>query len=489
MAINHQQLLIAGAWTPASDGATYESLDPYSGEPATRAAAATVADVDRAADAAHKAFAGWAALPPSRRRAYLLAAADALEAHKDEISAAVTAEMGGPAAWGEYNARIMEEKLRYAAGAAYEGLTGEVIPSENTNRTSVAIRKPAGVVVSIVPWNAPVLLMAASVPAALILGNTVVIKASEQTPRTHGLVAQCFEDAGFPAGVVNFITNAPKDGPAIVDALIAHPAVRRIHFTGSTRVGKIIAEKAAKYLKRVVLELGGKAPFIVLKDADLDRAVNAAVFGSFANSGQGCMSTERIIVERPIAEEFTRRLAAAAKKLKVGDPRASDTILGPVINDASVGHLTGLVDDAVAKGAGLLAGGTVQGRCFAATVLAGVTADMRVFREESFGPFASIVTVDSAEEALRVANDNDYGLTGAIFSRDVTLALDMAKRLDTGMAHINAVTLDDEAQAPFGGVKDSGYGRSGAMVGLEELTEIQWITIEGTQAPRYPFGE
>jgi benzaldehyde dehydrogenase (NAD) len=331
--------------------------------------------------------------------------------------------------------------------------------------------------------------MAASVPAALILGNTVVIKASEQTPRTHGLVAQCFEDAGFPAGVVNFITNAPKDGPAIVDALIAHPAVRRIHFTGSTRVGKIIAEKAAKYLKRVVLELGGKAPFIVLKDADLDRAVNAAVFGSFANSGQGCMSTERIIVERPIAEEFTRRLAAAAKKLKVGDPRASDTILGPVINDASVGHLTGLVDDAVAKGAGLLAGGTVQGRCFAATVLAGVTADMRVFREESFGPFASIVTVDSAEEALRVANDNDYGLTGAIFSRDVTLALDMAKRLDTGMAHINAVTLDDEAQAPFGGVKDSGYGRSGAMVGLEELTEIQWITIEGTQAPRYPFGE
>uniref|UniRef100_B0T6H7 Salicylaldehyde dehydrogenase n=1 Tax=Caulobacter sp. (strain K31) TaxID=366602 RepID=B0T6H7_CAUSK len=489
MDIGAQNLLIGGRWTAAENGGTYESLNPFTGQVATRAAAATVDDVDQAVAAAHEAFGPWAALAPSERRRYLLTAADAIEARLEELCEAVTAEMGGPAAWGKYNVKVLAEKIRYAAGAAYQGLTGEAIPSDNSARTMVAIRKPAGVVASIVPWNAPVLLVGASVPAALVLGNTVVIKASEQTPRTHGLVAACFEDAGFPAGVVNLITNAPEDASGVVEALIAHPLVRRVHFTGSTRVGRIIAEKCAAYLKKVVLELGGKAPCIVLADADLDRAVSAAAFGSFANSGQGCLSTERIIVDKSIAEEFCERLAAVARKVTCGDPRMSDTVLGPVINDASVKRLKELVDDAVVSGARLLVGGTAEGRCFAPTVLSGVTPAMRVYQEESFGPLASVVFVDGPEEALRVANDNDYGLSSAIFSRDVASALELAKRLDVGMCHINGTTLDDEAQIPFGGVKDSGYGRSGGTIGMEELTEVQWITIEGPKAPRYPIAE
>ncbi len=321
--------------------------------------------------------------------------------------------MGGPAAWGRYNVRVLADKLRFAAGAAYQGLTGEVIPSENPSRTMIAMRKPAGVVASLVPWNSPVLLVGASVPAALVLGNTVVIKASEQTPRKNGLVARCFADAGFPAGVINLITNAPENAGGVVEALIPHPNVRRVHFTGSTRVGRIIAEKAGTYLKRAVLELGGIAPCIVLADADLDRAVSAAAFGSFANSGQGCLSTERIIVDKSIAEEFCRRLAAVAKAVVYGDPRNSATELGPVINVAAIKRLTELVEDAVASGAQLLAGGKAEGPCFAPIVLSGVTSAMRVYQEESFGPLASVVIVDGPEEALRVANDNGYGLSSA----------------------------------------------------------------------------
>ncbi|PRX10909.1 UNVERIFIED_ORG: vanillin dehydrogenase [Martelella mediterranea] len=489
MTIAEQSLFIGGRWTPSESGATYQSTNPFTGGIATRAAAATGGDVHRAVEAAQNAFDLWAAFPPHVRRHYMLATADAVEVRASELAAAITAEMGGPAGWGAYNVKMLCEKLRFAAGAAYQGLTGEAIPSDNPERTMMAIRKPAGVVLSLVPWNAPALLVGASVPAALVLGNTVVIKASEQTPWTHGLVAQCFADAGIPEGVVNLITNAPENAAEVVDALIAHPHVRRIHFTGSTRVGRIIAEKAGAHLKRAVLELGGKAPCIVLADADLDRAVSAAAFGSFANAGQGCLSTERIIVDREIADEFCDRLAAVAGNIPYGDPNAEGTVLGPVINDAAMAQLQELVDDAVTMGADLLSGGTAEGRCFAPTVLKGVTPAMRVYKEESFGPLATVVIVDGREEALRVANDNDYGLSSAIFSRDVTRALDLAKRLNAGMSHINGTTLDDEAQIPFGGVKDSGYGRSGGMVGLEEFTELQWITIEGPSAPLYPISE
>ncbi|WP_194923953.1 aldehyde dehydrogenase [Catenulispora pinisilvae] len=489
ISVPQQELFIGGSWTAADDGAVYESLDPFTGEPACRAAAASAADVDRAVNSAKKAFPEWASRSPAERSRILLTCADALEARSAEISEAVTAEMGGPSGWGHFNIKILVDKVRYAAMSAYEGLTGEVIPSDNPRRTALAIRKPVGVVASIVPWNAPVLLVGASVPAALVLGNTVVMKASEQTPRTHGLVVRCFAEAGLPDGVLNLITNAPRDAAEVVDALVSHEDVRRVHFTGSTRIGRIIAEKAAKTLTPVVLELGGNAPFIVLADADLDVAVSAAAFGSFANTGQGCLSTGRIVVDRVIAEEFSRRLAAVAGTIVYGDPRRAQTMLGPLINPNSVNHVQELVEDAVKGGADLLAGGRADGPCYAPTVLAGVTPAMRAYREESFGPMVTIIPVDGPEEALAVANDNEYGLTSAIFSRNVTLALDLAKRLEVGMCHINGATLDDEAQMPFGGVKNSGYGKSGGRAGLAEFTEVEWITIEGPGTPHYPISE
>ncbi|MFE9369699.1 aldehyde dehydrogenase [Streptomyces sp. NPDC006711] len=484
-----QRLMIGGSWQHAAGHRTYEAYDPYTGEVASRAAAADASDVVRAVEAAERARGPWSRLAPSERRRLLWAAAEKLEARAGELTEAMTAEMGGPAAWGAHNVKVLAEKIRYAASAAHEGLTGDVIPSEATGRTSLAIRKPVGVVASIVPWNAPALLVGASVPAALVLGNTVVMKASEQTPRTHGLVVECFIEAGLPDGVLNLITNAPEDAPATVDALIAHPAVRRVHFTGSTRVGRLIGEKAASHLKPAILELGGKAPAIVLADADLGHAVGAVGFGAFANAGQGCLSTERVVVDRAVADEFTRRLAALAATITCGDPRDPGTVLGPVVGRDTVSRLTGLVRDAVGAGARLLAGGTATGPCFAPTVLADVAPGMRVYREESFGPVVTVVAVDGPEEALRVANDNDYGLTSAIFTRDIPLALTLARRMNTGMCHINGATLDDEPQIPFGGVKNSGYGKSGGRAGLDEFTELQWITIEGPESPRYPITE
>ncbi|MDX2705838.1 aldehyde dehydrogenase family protein [Streptomyces sp. PA03-6a] len=484
-----QQLLIDGVWQQAASTHTFTARDPFTGDIASQAAAALSADVLRAADAADRAFPAWAALPPNERRRILWAAADALEARAEEISEAITVEMGGPAPWGHYNTSALAEKFRYAASAVHDGLTGELIPSEAPGRTSIAIRKPVGVVACIIPWNAPALLVGNSVPYALAVGNTVVMKASEQTPRTHGLVAECLTEAGLPHGVYNLVTNAPEDGPEVVDALIAHPAVRRVHFTGSSRVGRIIAQRAAAHMKQAILELGGKAPVLVLADADLDRAISATAFGAFANSGQACLSTERILVDRSIAEEFTRRLAAVAATVTCGDPRDPHTALGPVVGPDSIDRLSDLVLDAVTAGARLLAGGTSDGPCFAPTVLADVTPEMRVYREESFGPVVGVISVDGPEEALRVANDNDYGLTSAVFTRDIPLALDLAKRINAGMCHINGSTLDDEAQMPFGGVKNSGYGKSGGRAGLEEFTELQWITIEGSRPPRYPIAE
>ncbi|MFD3457692.1 aldehyde dehydrogenase family protein [Streptomyces sp. NPDC058691] len=484
-----QDLLIDGTWRKAANAHTYTAHDPFTGEVASRAAAAVPADVVRAADAAERAFPPWAASPPAERRRVLWTAAGNIEARAEEISAAITTEMGGPAAWGHYNTTALAEKFRHAASAVHEGLTGELIPSEVPGRTSFAVRRPVGVVACLIPWNAPALLVGNSVPYALAVGDTVVMKAAEQTPRTHGLVAECLIEAGLPDGVYNLVTNAPEDAPEVVAALIAHQAVRRVHFTGSTRVGRIIAQQAAAHMKRAILELGGKAPLLVLADADLGQAVSAAAFGAFANSGQGCVSTERIIVDRTVAEAFALRLAALAANVTCGDPRDPHTALGPVVGPAAITRLSGLVQDAVVAGARLLAGGTAEGPCFTPTVLADVTPAMRVYREESFGPVAAVVAADGPEEALRMANDSDYGLSSAIFTRNIPLALDLARRIDAGMCHINGTTLDDEPQIPFGGVKNSGYGRSGGHAGLEEFTELQWITIEGPEPPRYPISE
>jgi vanillin dehydrogenase len=483
--IADQQLFIGGNWVRAASGESFEIRNPYTGETASTAASATADDARRAIDAAAAAFPDWSQTSLVRRREILERAAELMEQRQSEIAQTVADETGGTFGWGMFNLGLAAGMLRDAgvhAAAAQDTEIHSHIPGKRMR----AVRQPAGVVVGIAPWNAPVILGARSIAAPLALGNTVVMKASELSPRTHGLIVECLEQAGAPSGVVNLITNHPADAADVVEALIAHPATRRINFTGSSHVGAIIAEKAGRHLKRVVLELGGKAPFVVLDDADLDQAAAAANFGAFMHQGQICMSTERIVVDKSVAEEFSQKLAAKASSLKVGDPSDPSTQIGPLINAAALDRVTELIADAVEKGAQIVSGGEVDGLLHQPTVLRGVTPEMRIYREESFGPSVSIVEVDGPEQAIEVANDSEYGLSAAIFSRDVERAEQLARRIESGICHINDATVHDEPQVPFGGVKSSGWGRFGGEWAAEEFTELRWISVQ--DEPReYPI--
>jgi vanillin dehydrogenase len=479
------KLLIAGRDVPAAKAATFDRLNPISGEVATRAAAASAADAKAAADAAAAAFPKWAALGPGARRALLNKAADLLEARATQFATILSTETGATGGWGHFNVHLAAGMLREAASMTTQ-ISGEVIPSDVPGSLAMGIRQPAGVVVGIAPWNAPIILGVRAIAMPLACGNTVILKASEVCPATHRLIGAVLTEAGLADGVVNVITHEPKDAEAVAEALISHPAVKRVNFTGSTRVGKIIAAISAKYLKPVVLELGGKAPLIVLDDADIDAAVNATVFGAFANSGQICMSTERVIVHEKVADEFASKLAKRVAALPSGDPRKGDFVLGAVVGKPTVERVLKLVQEASAKGAKVLCGGESDGTVMKGIVVDKVTPDMSLFREESFGPQVSITRVKSAEEAVKLANDTEYGLSAALFTRDIARGIELARQIESGICHINGPTVHDEAQMPFGGVKASGYGRFGGKAGVNEFTELRWITVQTT--PRhYPF--
>jgi benzaldehyde dehydrogenase (NAD) len=351
----------------------------------------------------------------------------------------------------------------------------------------MGIRQPAGVVLGIAPWNAPVILGVRAIATPLACGNTVILKGSENCPRTHQLIVEAFQDAGFPPGVVNYLTNAPADAGAVVEAMVAHPAVRRVNFTGSTRWAGSSRMTCAKYLKPVVLELGGKAPLVILDDANLEDAVNGAAFGCFANSGQICMSTERIIVDQKIADDFVEEVRRQGRRAAAGRPAQARP------GGAGLGHRHehgGALQRADRRRAGqgrrLLCGGKADSTLMPATVLDHVTPAMRIYREETFGPVKCIVRVNGVEEAVACANDNEYGLSAAVFGGDIARAFNVARRIDSGICHVNGPTVHDEAQMPFGGVKGSGIGRFGGKAGIAEFTELRWITVQTT--PRhYPF--
>jgi vanillin dehydrogenase len=475
--VEQQQLLIGGEWGNAASGETFDRIDPYTGDVASTAAAASRDDARAAADAAAAAFGEWSAMGPSARRELLQKAAGILLERAPEIAPIVTAETGGTFGWGMFNCSLAAGMLSEAA-AQTTAVTGEVIPSDVPGLTAMAIRQPAGVVVGIAPWNAPIILGTRAVATPLAFGNTVVLKASEVCPRTHGEIVRAIADAGVPAGVINLLTHPGSAAADVVDELIAHPAVRRINFTGSTRVGRLVAENAARHLKRVLLELGGKAPLIVLADADLDEAVAAAKFGAFMHQGQICMSTERIVAVDSVAGEVASRLGEKAAALRVGDPRDPETEIGPLISADSLARIGELVDDARSHGADVVTGGEADGPCYKPTVLAGVTPEMRIYHEESFGPVVGIVSVDGPEEAVRVANDTEYGLAASVFGADVPTALDLARQIESGICHVNGATVHDEPQMPFGGVKASGFGRFGGKAAIEEFTELRWITVQ-----------
>jgi len=487
--MNDIRMLIDGERVSAKNGATFERSAPLGGRVATRAPAASAADAVAAVEAAQRAFPGWAATGPGQRRALLLAAAHALEAKAGAFTEAMAAETGASAQWADFNVHLAAGMLVEAAALTTQ-INGEVIPSDVPGNLAMGLRVPAGVVLGIAPWNAPVILAVRAIATPLACGNTVVLKGSELCPATHGLIVEALQQAGLPPGVVNFVTNAPADAAAVVEAMVAHPAVRRVNFTGSTLVGKLIAQTCAKHLKPVVLELGGKAPLLVLDDADLDAAVAAAAFGAFANSGQICMSTERIVVDAAVADAFVAKLAAKARSLPVGDPRdvakSGPVVLGSVIGQATVERCNAMIDNALALGATLVCGGKATSTLMPATVLDHVTPAMRIYTEESFGPVKPVIRVNGVEEAIGCANDNAYGLAAAVFSRDIARAWAVAQRIESGICHSNGPTVHDEAQMPFGGVKASGHGRFGGRAGIDAFTELRWITVQ--MGPRhYPF--
>jgi len=472
-------LLIGAERRAADNGATFTRNNPLDGKVATTAPAASAADAVAAVEAAQAAFPAWSRLDPNQRRRYLMKAADALEARAEDFTAAMAAETGASAMWAGFNVHLAADMLREAAALTTQ-INGEIIPSDVPGNLAMAVRQPAGVVVGMAPWNAPVILGVRAIATPLACGNTVVLKGSELCPHTHGLIIDALFEAGLPAGVVNFINNAPQDAGAVVEAMVAHPAVRRVNFTGSTRVGKIIGQLCARHVKACVLDLGGKAPFVVLDDADLDAAVNACAFGSFANSGQICMSTERIIIDEAIADAFTQKLAAKAASLPLADPRTGPAVLGSVVDMTTVQRCNRLIDDALAKGAKLLCGGKADSTLMPATLLDHVTSAMEIYHEESFGPVKGIVRVTGDEAAIACANDNPFGLASAVFSRDTARAWNVAQRIEAGIGHINGPTVHDEAQMPFGGVKESGFGRFGCRAGIEAFTELRWITMQTT---------
>jgi vanillin dehydrogenase len=388
----------------------------------------------------------------SAREAVFLRAADALSSKTKEIIDVLIEESGSIAGKAGFEVAYCFDLLRTAA-AEMRRSPGETMPLTAPGQFGFTVRQPLGVIAGIAPFNAPFLLAMKKVVLALAAGNGFILKPSELTPVTGLKIAEVFDETGLPPGLL----------------------------IGSTQTGRYLAVEAAKTLKRFTLEMGGKSPLIVLGDADVGYAVRAAAFGIFFHQGQVCMANSRILAEEPIFDEFCERFVEVAKSLKVGDPRDPDTVIGPLIRGGQCAVIDGHVDDAVGKGAKLLWGAKHEAQYYWPTVLSGVTRDMRIFREESFGPITSIIKVCDHTEALEIANDTDYDLSAGVITNDMQKAMELAFSLDSGMVHLNDCTVSDEAHAPFGGVKNSGFGREGGRFSMEEMTELTWITIQSGQ--------
>lgn len=468
-------MYIGGAWTPAAR--TFDDLNPSDDTLYARIPDGSAEDARRAIAAARAAFPAWSALPFHHRAHALNRIADVWERRKDDFVAAAVAEGGGWFGKGVFEAGYVAEVFRSAAALCYHNI-GEVLPSEH-GKFMTATRFPLGVVSVISPWNMPGILTSRGFAAALAVGNTVVLKPSEDTPYAGGLFfAEILDEAGIPPGVFNVITCSRDSVAEVGDEMIENPTVKAISFTGSTAVGRHIAAKAGAHLKKACVELGGKDSMIVLDDADLDAAARAANFGSFMHQGQVCMSTEKLLVHERIYDDFMGRFIARAKKLKTGHTKDRDNVIGPLVNHRQALRVKALIDDAVARGARLELGGRAWDNFVEPTVLTGVDSSMDIWHDETFGPVVVVCPFRSDDEAVALNNDTEYGLTGAVWSRDEARALRIATRLETGIAHVNCQNINDEPHVPFGGVKASGVGRYGGRWSLDAFTELRWITLD-----------
>lgn len=477
---NWQAKIFNGDWI---DGASVHAVrEPGNGATLTTVGWAAPSHVANSAVAAVKAQRAWVALPYQKRAAVFRRAADLLLANREEIVDWIVRETGAIAPFAEFQIENAHTVLEEAAAMPSQSI-GVLLPGSD-GRLSFARRQPHGVVGVISPFNVPLVLSMRSVAPALATGNAVILKPDPQTPITGGyLLARLFQEAGLPEGCLHVLPGAADVG----EALVADPRVPMISFTGSTAVGRRIGEQASRLLKKVTLELGGKNRLIVLEDADIDRAVSCAAWGGYLHQGQICMATGLVLVHESIAEEFTRRLAAKADSLPVGDPAGRQVALGPLINERQRDNVTSIVRDSVEQGCKLEAGGSHDGLFFRPTVLSQVRPGTRAFEEEVFGPVLSVATFSNDEEAIALAARTEYGLSLGIITQSIGRALEIGNRVPSGLLHINDQTVADEGVNPFGGRGQSGNGgRHGGHANFDEFTQWQWVTIKD-QAPQYPI--
>ncbi|MFF5305693.1 aldehyde dehydrogenase family protein [Streptomyces sp. NPDC013161] len=477
------QQYIDGEWRPGTGSWDIIDFNPYDGEKLASITIATVDEVDEAYKAAARAQKAWAATNPYARRAVFEKALRIIEDREQEISEVIVAELGGTFLKAGFELHLVKEFLREAIHLALRP-QGRIIPSPVDGKENRVYTVPVGVVGVISPFNFPLLLSLKSVAPALALGNGVVLKPHQNTPIVGGsLVAKIFEDAGLPGGLLNVVIT---DIAEIGDAFIEHPIPKVISFTGSDKVGRHVATVCASHFKRSVLELGGNSAIVVLDDADIDYAVDAAVFSRYVHQGQVCMAANRVLVDRSIRDEFTEKFVAKVKSLKVGDPRDPQTVIGPVINSSQADALSGVVEQAIAEGATALVHGTTTDNLVGPSVLTDVPAGSELLRQEVFGPVAFLIPFDGEEEAVGIVNDTPYGLSGAVHTGDIERGVNFAKQIDTGMFHVNDGTVHDEPIVPFGGEKASGLGRLNGESMLDAFTSLKWISVQHGRSG-FPF--
>ncbi|MER5792595.1 aldehyde dehydrogenase family protein [Streptomyces sp. NPDC001980] len=477
------QQYIDGEWRPGTGSWDIIDFNPYDGEKLASITIAAVEEIDQAYQAAARAQKQWAATNPYARRAVFEKALRLIEERDAEITEAIIAELGGTHLKAAFELHLAKEFLRESIQWALRP-EGRILPSPVDGKENRVYRVPVGVVGVISPFNFPFLLSIKSVAPALALGNAVVLKPHQNTPIVGGtLVAKIFEDAGLPGGLLNVVVT---DIAEIGDAFIEHPVPKVISFTGSDKVGRHVATVCASLFKRSVLELGGNSAIVVLDDADIDYAVDAAVFSRYVHQGQVCMAANRVLVDRSIADEFTEKFVAKVRTLKAGDPSDPQTVIGPLINSQQAESISATVEQAVAEGATALVRGTTTDNLVEPSVLTGVPADSDLLRQEVFGPVAFLIPFDGEEEAVRLVNDTPYGLSGAVHTGNIERGVAFAKQIDTGMFHVNDGTVHDEPVVPFGGEKHSGIGRLNGETTVESFTTLKWISVQHGRSG-FPF--
>ena len=476
------QLYIDGQYQQAQSALTCDDINPYTGEVFAKVQQANQQDAGIALDSAWNAYQIWKNTPPSAREDIFLKAADIMTQSAPELIDLLIDESGATALKAAYEVKIASVALRSIAGECRR-VKGETYLSDSPKLKSYSVRSPMGIVLAIAPFNFPLYLAIKKIGWAIAAGNSVILKPSEVTPIIGLKIAEIFTKAGLPAGVLNVL---PAQGKDLGDVLIADKRVKKVAFTGSTNVGRAIAQTCAKYLTKVSLEMGGKNPIVVLNDADIDYAVNTAAYSNFLNQGQVCMTGSRIIVEAGIHDQFVAKFTEKVQQITFGNPRDPSVIVGPLIRDTQPAFIQRLVDKAVTQGATLLIGGSSQKNVYLPTLLTNVRQDMDIFSTECFGPVACIIKATDMQDAIEIANNSEYGLSAAVITKNFDNALTMVDSIETGMIHVNGPSIRDDSVIPFGGIKNSGWGREGGQFSMDEFTELKWVTIQTGQQV-YPF--